>query len=144
MILIDISEYNLFNNMNRLNALKDKLEIKTELTFHLISITSKEDLEKIFENNQINYVFHAAAYKHVHILEENIMSAVKNNILGTKLLCDLSSSYNVNKFLFVSSDKAVRPTNILGACKRVSEIYVKTINDKLNNTIFCSVSSAMY
>ena len=140
MILIDISEYNLFNNMNRLNALKDKLEIKTELTFHLISITSKEDLEKIFENNQINYVFHAAAYKHVHILEENIMSAVKNNILGTKLLCDLSSSYNVNKFLFVSSDKAVRPTNVLGACKRVSEIYVKAINDKLNNnTIFCSV-----
>ena len=140
LILIDISEYNLFQNMNRLNAYKIKFNIKTELSYHLNSIVNKDDIESIFKNNNINFVFHAAAYKHVHILEDNIITAVKNNILGTKNMCDLSSKYNVDKFLFVSSDKAVRPTNILGACKRVSEIYVKAINENTNNrTIFFSV-----
>ena len=139
LILIDISEYNLFNIIEKLKALKKNLKINTDITYNLISIRDKEEITTVFRNNSIDFVFHAAAYKHVHILEENLIPAVQNNIIGTKILCDLSLKFNVKKFLFVSSDKAVRPTNILGACKRLSELYVKSINEITNHSKFFSV-----
>ena len=139
LILVDISEFNLFNIMEKLNILKLKINCATKITYYLNSICDKNEINKIFKNNDIDFVFHAAAFKHVHIIEENIISAVQNNIMGTKVLCDLSLEYNIKKFLFVSSDKAVRPTNILGACKRISEIYVNAINELGSKTKFFSV-----
>lgn len=140
IILIDISEYGLFKNMNRINSYKEKFNLSTKIYYYLNSVSDFDEMSQIFQKHKINYIFHAAAFKHVHIIQENLLSSVKNNILATKILCDLSIKNNVDKFLFVSSDKAVRPTNVLGACKRVAEHYVRASNVRdYSKTIFFTV-----
>lgn len=140
LILVDISEQGLFQIMNRISNYKKKFNLKTNIYFYLNSVSDFDEMSLLFQKHKINYVFHAAAFKHVHIIQENLLSAVKNNVLSTKILCDLSMKHNVDKFLFVSSDKAVRPTNILGACKRVAEHYVRASNNRdKSKTIFFTV-----
>lgn len=87
-------------------------------------IRDKNRMNTFFQEHKPNMVFHAAAYKHVPLMEYNAYEAIKVNVAGTKVLVDLSSSYNVNKFVFVSTDKAVNPTNVMGATKRIAEMYI--------------------
>ena len=89
-------------------------------------------MESLFKEIQPEYVFHVAAYKHVTVIEYNIYEAINVNIIGTKIIADLSSKYNVKKFLFVSTDKAVNPTNVMGASKRIAELYIQYINVNSN------------
>ena len=105
-------------------------EIKAETV--VTSICNVGHMRRIFSTFKPDYVFHAAAYKHVPMMEDNPSEAVQNNIYGTKVIADLSVEFGVKKFVMVSTDKAVNPTNVMGCSKRICEIYVQALNKAVN------------
>ena len=120
IILVDNAETPMF-------LLREELKnhnCKIEFVYHINSVTNKKFISSLFKKNKINVVFHAAAYKHVNMMEINPKSAVYNNILGTKVVVDNSIKYKVEKFILISTDKAVNPTNVMGATKRICELYL--------------------
>jgi len=96
------------------------------------NISNEERMDKIFNTYRPDYVFHAAAYKHVPMMENNPSESIQNNILGTKIIADLSVKYDVKKFVMISTDKAVNPTNVMGCSKRICEIYCQSLNKMIN------------
>ena len=120
LTLIDNSEFNLYQIGEQI----EKAELK------LISVTDKNRLESIFKEIMPQIVIHAAAYKHVPICEDNQEMAVFNNVLGTKNVIDVSIENSVEKVVIISTDKAVRPTNVMGATKRVTELYANNVDAK--------------
>ena len=96
------------------------------------NISNEERMDKIFNTHRPDYVFHAAAYKHVPMMENNPSESIQNNILGTKVIADLSVKYDVKKFVMISTDKAVNPTNVMGCSKRICEIYCQSLNKMIN------------
>ena len=135
LILFEISEFNLFRIDNDIKNLK--VDVKTIPI--LGSIQNEKILEFIFSKFKVNTIYHAAAYKHVPLIEMNILEGIKNNILGTSKLVEKSIQYDVNNFILISSDKAVRPTNYMGATKRVAEILCLSENSNKNKTTFSIV-----
>lgn len=124
MVLIDQAETP--EHDIRLMMEKEYGDINTQT---IVTNICKEDrMEKIFSYFRPDYVFHAAAYKHVPMMEDNPSEAVQNNIYGTKVIADLSVKYGVKKFVMVSTDKAVNPTNVMGCSKRICEIYVQSLD----------------
>ena len=110
----------------RLMMLHDHPSIKTSTI--IASITNRDRMEGIFSTFRPDYVFHAAAYKHVPMMEDNPSESIQNNVWGTKVVADLSVKYGVKKFVMVSTDKAVNPTNVMGCSKRICEIYVQSLD----------------
>lgn len=129
MILIDQAETP--QHDIRLMMAKNFPDIKAEVI--VTSIDRCIRMDSIFSTYRPDYVFHAAAYKHVPMMEDNPSEAVLNNIYGTKVLADLSVKYGVKKFVMVSTDKAVNPTNVMGCSKRICEIYVQSLDKAVKN-----------
>ena len=116
----------------RLMMAKDFPDVEAEAV--VTSISRQHRMETVFSTFRPDYVFHAAAYKHVPMMEDNPSEAVLNNIWGTKIIADLSVKYGVKKFVMVSTDKAVNPTNVMGCSKRICEIYCQSLNQSEVNT----------
>ena len=127
MILIDQAETP--QHDIRLMMAKDFPDIKAEVI--VTSISRQRRMNEVFEKYRPDYVFHAAAYKHVPMMEDNPSEAVLNNIWGTKIIADCAVKYGVKKFVMVSTDKAVNPTNVMGCSKRICEIYVQSLDRAL-------------
>ena len=127
LILIDQAESDLYSIEREIKQ-KDS---RTRITLYLADITNKDRIRSIFEYHKPELVYHAAAYKHVPMMESNPSEAIGCNILGTKLLADLSVEFRVRKFVMISTDKAVNPTNVMGCSKRIAEIYVQSLNNQL-------------
>lgn len=98
------------------------------------SITNEERMDNIFAKYKPHYLFHAAAYKHVPMMEDNPSESILNNVRGTKIIADLSVKYGVEKFVMISTDKAVNPTNVMGCSKRICEIYCQSLNQYINKS----------
>ena len=131
VILLDQSESGIYDLSNELLSKNKKYNFEIVIG----DVSRKERMENLFKNFKPNIVFHAAAYKHVPLMEVNPSEAVRVNIEGTKILSDLSIKTNVEKFILISTDKAVNPTNVMGASKRISEMYCQSAS-KITNTKF--------
>jgi len=122
LIMIDHNEYGLYNLKQNLQ--KDR-GINTELIFKLGNVVNQKFIDNIFEKYKVNKVFHAAAYKHVPIVELNAIQGLLNNVYSTNTICKAAKLAKIDNVILVSSDKAVRPTNIMGASKRLSELIIQ-------------------
>lgn len=129
MMLIDQAETPLHDV--RLMMKNDYSDIKAETV--VTSICKEDRMEEIFSHFKPDYVFHAAAYKHVPMMEDNPSESVQNNVWGTKVIADLSVKYGVKKFVMISTDKAVNPTNVMGCSKRICEIYVQSLDKAIKD-----------
>ena len=128
IIIIDSSEESLYQLEVKITENIDNFN-KKNIEILLADITNWERMKGIFERFQPEIIYHAAAYKHVPLMENNPSEAIKTNIKGTMILADLSVEYKVEKFVMVSTDKAVNPTNVMGASKRIAEIYVQSLSN---------------
>ena len=134
LVLVEYSENNLFQIELELKEVFPGLTIYPEL----VDIKDRERLQKVFKQYQPQVVFHAAAFKHVPMMERHPHSALRNNVVGTKNLAELSDQYRVETFIFISTDKAVQPTSVMGATKRIGEMIIQEMNSK-SNTNFAAV-----
>lgn len=125
IILVDQAESALYDLEFEI---KKKIPENTQVQVVVADVTDRNRMWQIFKKNKPQFVFHAAAYKHVPLMENNPYEAVKVNVLGTKNIADLSAEMGVNKFIMVSTDKAVNPTNVMGATKRLAEMYTQSMN----------------
>jgi UDP-N-acetyl-D-glucosamine 4,6-dehydratase len=130
LILIDHSEYNLYT------IEQEVLNNNIKITPIMVSVVDLLNIERVFQQNKIDLVIHAAAYKHVPLCEQNIYNSIQNNVIGTKNIIDISCKYNVEKIVLISTDKAVRPTNVMGTTKRICELYAQ---NKVTNTEIVAV-----
>lgn len=134
MVILDIYENNLYDIEIELKAEHPKVRIEAAVA----SVRDKKRLKEVFEEFQPSLVFHAAAHKHVPLMENNPLEAVKNNIFGTYNVVNCADEYEVEKFVLISTDKAVNPTNIMGASKRVCEMIIQA-KDKVSQTDYVAV-----
>ena len=126
IIICDVYENNAFDISNEIRRKYPNLPLYTEI----VSVADGPAMEEIFKKHGVNLIFHAAAHKHVPLMEHNPEESVKNNIVGTKVVAELALKYKVDKFIMVSTDKAVNPTNVMGATKRFCEKIVNFYNMK--------------
>lgn len=140
IILFELSEFALYKIEQELNELNESLNFDVALERVLGSVANPELLNKLFKRNKIHTVYHAAAYKHVPLVEENPVSGITNNVIGTKTLAEKSLAARVSTFILISTDKAVRPTNIMGCSKRVAEMTLQSLaNSPGCTTVFSMV-----
>lgn len=139
LILFDISEFSLYSIENEIAAICKNNKVDIEFVALLGSVQSEKRLVQIMSSFQVNTVYHAAAYKHVPLVENNVIEGVRNNIFGTLYCAKAAIKSGVEKFVLISTDKAVRPTNTMGATKRMAELVLQALSKEQNNTKFCMV-----
>lgn len=132
LVLLDQAESALHDLKLELEGMNKQVDICVEVA----SVRDKYRIEGIFDRYRPNFVFHAAAYKHVPIMEYFPSESVLTNVKGTRIVADAALKFEVQKFIMVSTDKAVNPTNIMGACKRVAEMYIQSLSDRSTTTKF--------
>jgi len=146
LVLVDNSEFNLYKIKSELvdafstgqgnlslhdgeNGNAEKFISCKNIFSYLLSTTDKDSLSRVFSKHHPDTVFHAAAYKHVHLVEENIAEGIRNNVFSTKIVAELSMACGVKYFTLISTDKAVRPTNVMGVSKRISELILQSMSE---------------
>ncbi len=141
IILFDISEFNLFKVERECQAIILSKHLTTKILPVLGDIKDSNSLSFLFQEYKIHYIYHAAAYKHVPLVEDtnNIIKACENNIIGTLNLAKAAMAHDVQSFVMISTDKAVRPTNVMGASKRMAEMFIQSLNTHKSKTSFSMV-----
>ena len=141
VILLDISEFNLFKIFEELKILIEKNNYQTEIIPYLADIKDSNHISQILSKYQVDTIYHAAAYKHVPLVQEthNISRSVNNNFIGTYRFAREAAKANIKSFVLISTDKAVRPENIMGATKRMAELSIQALNKTDSNTKFSMV-----
>jgi FlaA1/EpsC-like NDP-sugar epimerase len=142
LILVDNNEFALFEIHRELEALQQSNTF-TKILAVLADVNNSEAMYEVLSGNKVDIVFHAAAYKHVRMVQENVGAGLRNNVMGTKSLAEAALKAKVHRFVFVSTDKAVRPTGVMGASKRIAELYLQAmaaeVVRKRQSTIFSMV-----
>lgn len=137
LILLDISEYSIYKLLKELNQHPNSKSC--ELVPSIGSVQDRQFIKKVFDRFSINTTYHAAAYKHVPLMEQNVMQCFANNVFGTLNVVELAIASNVENFVLISTDKAVNPTNFMGASKRFAEIVCQSLPTKKTETCFSTV-----
>ncbi len=139
IVLIELNEYSLYSIEQELNQLKANINSNTEIISILGSVQNQHRLQSIFETFKVETIYHAAAYKHVPMVEHNVVEGVRNNVFGTWYCAEAAICAGVKNFVLISTDKAVRPTNIMGTSKRVAELVLQALAERQTDTRFCMV-----
>lgn len=139
LVLFELNEYNLYKIEQELNSTKRNLKSQTRIIAALGSVQRQNRLEKLMNKYDIETLYHAAAYKHVPLVEDNVVEGIRNNVFGTLSCAQAAIECGVKNFTLISTDKAVRPTNVMGASKRMAELALQALADKGTDTIFTMV-----
>ena len=139
LLLFEISEYGLYNIEKEIKAFMEEKKLKTEVISMLGSVQDGGLVEKALTHFKVDVVFHAAAYKHVPLVEHNIVAGVRNNVFGTLMMAKAAAKARVKSFVLISTDKAVWPTNVMGATKRLAELILQGLADEFKDTCFSMV-----
>lgn len=139
LILYELNEYNLYAANEDIKKLMTNLHLKIKVTLALGSVQNQNRLYNLLKKNNVDTVYHAAAYKHVPLVEDNVIEGVRNNVFGTLACAHAAIDAGVENFTLISTDKAVRPTNVMGTTKRLAELVLQSLADKQDSTIFTIV-----
>jgi FlaA1/EpsC-like NDP-sugar epimerase len=139
VILIELNEFSLYSIEQELNTLKSEQGLTLEIISILGSVQKENRLKTVFETFKVDTVYHAAAYKHVPMVEHNVVEGVRNNVFGTWYCAEAAIKANVKNFVLISTDKAVRPTNVMGTSKRVAELVLQALAKRQQDTRFTMV-----
>lgn len=137
LLLLDISEFAIYNIFSELESLA--LDLRVKLSIHIGSVSDRSYVSSVLDEHNIETIYHAAAYKHVPLMEQNLIQAIKNNSLGTLVIAEEALRTKVSNFTLISTDKAVNPTNVMGASKRLAERICQSMNGKQTKTQFSIV-----
>jgi|AntRauTorcE11897_2_1112592.scaffolds.fasta_scaffold00603_14 FlaA1/EpsC-like NDP-sugar epimerase len=140
LLLYDVSEYSLYTIDQELNQLKQELGYSLPILALLGSVCNRQRLEAIISRYHVQTIYHAAAYKHVPLVEHNVFEGIRNNVLGTQVVAETALKYAVERFVLISTDKAVRPTNVMGATKRFAELVIQDLAHTGARVGACSAS----
>lgn len=139
LVLYEVSEFSLYAIEAELSKIAESLDVQSKIVPVLGSVQHQIRLEKTIRAFNIHTIYHAAAYKHVPLVEENIVEGIRNNVFGTRAIVSVAQSAGVRNFILISTDKAVRPTNIMGATKRIAELICQAHANEDGNTLFSMV-----
>jgi FlaA1/EpsC-like NDP-sugar epimerase len=140
LILLELNEYSLYTIEQELsNYCNNTSKCHVEIISILGSVQKQNRLETIFKTFAVQTIYHAAAYKHVPMVEHNVVEGVRNNVFGTWYCAEAAIKAEVERFVLISTDKAVRPTNVMGASKRLAELVLQALSERQSNTLFCMV-----
>ncbi|WEJ63152.1 polysaccharide biosynthesis protein [Thiomicrorhabdus lithotrophica] len=139
LIVYELSEFALYNIEQELEDMTRNLSYSVDLIFFLGDVKNRKKLEEVIIQFSVNTIYHAAAYKHVPLVEHNISEGINNNSFGTMTVAEVAAELKVQNFVLVSTDKAVRPTNFMGASKRLAELSLQALQDEYSNTRFVMV-----
>ncbi|MEZ8612186.1 MULTISPECIES: nucleoside-diphosphate sugar epimerase/dehydratase [unclassified Vibrio] len=139
LVLFELNEYNLYKIEQELLSTKKNLKSQTQIIAALGSVQRQNRLEKLINTYEVETLYHAAAYKHVPLVEDNVVEGIRNNVFGTLSCAQAAIECGVKNFTLISTDKAVRPTNVMGASKRMAELVLQALADKGTDTVFTMV-----
>ena len=139
LVLIELNEFSLYTIEQELNLLKEAQKLELEIISILGSVQKEHRLKTVFETFKVETVYHAAAYKHVPMVEHNVVEGVRNNVFGTWYCAEAAIKAHVKNFVLISTDKAVRPTNVMGTSKRVAELVLQALAERQQETRFTMV-----